>query len=55
MYDRENNSDILTEKLPLFGKVPLVFYLPPDTDQETIDLIKINGGDVSKIVECFSY
>lgn len=41
--------------MPLLGTVPLVFYLPPGTDQDNIDFILSHGGQVSNIVECFTF
>ena len=35
--------------------MPIVFYLPPATDQERIDFILSHGGQVSNIVECFTH
>lgn len=45
----------MIEILPLLGNVPMVFYLPQGTDQEHIDLVLSHGGQVSNIVECFTY
>jgi len=50
-----HSSQLLQEKLPFFGNVPISFYLPPDTPQEQIDTILINGGQVSTIAECFTF
>ena len=33
----------------------MVFFLPTGTDQEHIDLVLSHGGQVSNIVECFTY
>ena len=53
-YDYASNQ-ILVELLPLLGSVPMVFFLPSGTDQEQIDLVLSHGGQVSNIVECFTY
>ena len=45
----------MIERLPLLGEVPLVYYLPTGTDQDMIDFILSHGGQVSNIVECFTF
>jgi hypothetical protein len=42
--DVDQNSTLLKEILPLFGSVPLVFYLPNHAPQPIKDLITQNGG-----------
>jgi len=40
----QSKSAILSETLPFFGIVPLVFYLPQGTPQEYLDEILAHGG-----------
>jgi hypothetical protein len=53
--ESEYEVTVFREKLPLFGWVPLVFYLPSHAPQQVKDLITQNGGQISPIVECFTY
>ena len=47
---------IFTETLPIIGRVPMVFYLPPSRDRNDMRiLIEKHGGFVSDFQECFSY
>lgn len=47
---------IFVEDLPVIGKVPLVFYLPPSVERaDTKALIEKYGGQVQDIHECFTY
>lgn len=55
MQESEVENALLREKLPLFGWVPIVFYLPSHAPQQIKDLITQNGGQISPIVECFTY
>ena len=49
-----NPNHVLQELLPLFGSVPIVMYFP-GASQAHLDLISANGGQVTNIVECFTY
>ena len=47
---------IFVEELPIIGKVPLVFYLPPSQEKSDMkNIIEKYGGQVQDIHECFSY
>ena len=47
---------IFTETLPIIGRVPMVFYLPPSSDRKDMRiLIEKHGGLVSEFHECFTY
>lgn len=47
---------IFVEELPIIGKVPLVFYLPPSPEKSDMkNIIEKYGGQVQDIHECFSY
>ena len=51
------HSNLLTEEIPKYGPVAMLFYIPesaPDRE-EIIDVIRTNGGNIVKFHECFSY
>eukprot|EP00347_Sterkiella_histriomuscorum_P014169 403361899 len=45
---------LFQEKIPYYGYMPMVFYLPNATDADK-DFIESKGGLMSSIVECFTY
>lgn len=50
-------KDILTEDIPIYGRVSLLFYIPETfKDRDTmVQLIKENGGNIVRFHECFTY
>ena len=49
-------EDILTETLPVLGKVPLVFYIPECPELPDLEImIRHNGGITTEIHECFTF
>ena len=50
-------ADLLTENLPYFGTVSLLFFLPEDsTDREkTRETVHALGGAIAPFHECFTY
>jgi len=57
MNGSQEKSEILTEVIPKYGRVSLLFYVPETVkDRDTmIELIKQNGGNIVKFHECFSF
>lgn len=57
MNGSQEKSEILTEVIPKYGRVSLLFYIPETVkDRDTmIELIKQNGGNIVKFHECFSF
>lgn len=50
-------SDIFTETIPKYGKVAMLFYIPPSVkDRDSIiEVIKQNGGNIVEFQEWFTY
>lgn len=50
-------SLILTEEIPKYGRVSMLFYIPESVkDRDTmVELIRENGGNIVKFHECFCY
>ena len=47
---------IFVENIPVIGKTPMVFYLPPSDERNDMKLlIEKHGGLVSDMHECFTY
>ncbi len=57
MNGSQLKSEILTEEIPKYGRVSLLFYIPETVkDRDTmVELIRQNGGNTVKFHECFSY
>jgi hypothetical protein len=45
---------LLTEAIPFYGVVPLVFYFPEATPDEQAIILN-HGAYIGKLVECFTY
>ena len=57
MNGSQAKSEILTEVIPKYGRVSLLFYIPENMkDRETmVEVIKQNGGNIVNFHECFSF
>jgi len=53
----QGSSTILTEDIPKYGTVSLLFFIPEAVkDRDTmVELIKENGGNIVQFHECFTY
>ena len=53
----QGSSEILTEDIPKYGKVSLLFYIPDNVkDRDTmVELIRQNGGNIVEFQESFTY
>jgi hypothetical protein len=53
----QGKSSILTEEIPKYGRVSMLFYIPENVKDRDImvQLIKENGGNIVKFHECFTY
>lgn len=53
----QGKSNILTEDIPKYGRVSLLFYIPETVkDRDTmVQLIRENGGNIVNFHECFTY
>ena len=50
-------TELLTEKLPYFGTVSLLFFLPDDSTnrEKTRETVQALGGALTPLHECFTY
>lgn len=57
MENSEVAQNIFTERIPKYGEVALLFFIPDNLkDRETIiELIRANGGNIVEFQECISY
>lgn len=57
MNGSQENTDVLTEVIPKYGRVSLLFYIPETLkDRDTmVKLIRVNGGNIVNYHECFSF
>lgn len=55
--ESQGKSNILTEEIPKYGRVSMLFYIPENVKDRDImvQLIKENGGNIVKFHECFTY
>lgn len=53
----DDKSMLLTENVPKYGRVSMLFYIPDTVkDRDTfIELIKVNGGNIVTFHEAFTY